>query len=97
MSGPRVSVVVATYDRPASIERLVRQLAAQEMAPDAFEIVVVDDGSAAPVAPALQRLSLPCALVVLTQPNALATAASRRPEGIWWSSSTTTCRSRGTS
>ena len=80
MSGPRVSVVVATYDRPASIERLVRQLAAQEMAPDAFEIVVVDDGSAAPVAPALQRLSLPCALVVLTQPNA--GAARARDRGI---------------
>ncbi|HEY2944446.1 MAG TPA: exopolysaccharide biosynthesis glycosyltransferase EpsD [Vicinamibacteria bacterium] len=78
MSVPRVSVVVATYERPESIERLVRQLGAQELAADEFEIVVVDDGSAEPTAPRLQRLSLPCALTVLTQRNAGAACARHR-------------------
>ena len=79
-SAPRVSVVVATYDRPASIERLVRQLGEQQMGSDAFEIVVVDDGSAEGAAPRLERLSLPCALTVITQENA--GAARARDRGI---------------
>jgi glycosyltransferase involved in cell wall biosynthesis len=75
-----VSVVVATYDRPASIERLVRQLGEQEMASDGFEIVVVDDGSAEAAAPRLRRLPLPCALTVITQENG--GAARARDRGI---------------
>ncbi len=75
---PRVSVVVATYDRPASIERLVRELGQQDLAADAYEIVVVDDGSREAAAPRLQRLSLPCALTVLTQENAGAARARHR-------------------
>jgi GT2 family glycosyltransferase len=75
---PMVSVVVATYDRPAAVERLVRQLAAQNLAGDEFEIVVVDDGSAEAVAPRLQRLAPSCALTVLTQENAGAALARRR-------------------
>lgn len=77
-TAPRVSVVVATHDRPASVERLVRQLGAQDLAGHEFEIVVVDDGSAEPVAPRLQRLDLPCALTVLTQQNAGAACARQR-------------------
>lgn len=79
-ASPRVSVVVATYDRPASIERLVRQLGEQELAADAFEVVVVDDGSGEAAAPRLQRLSVPCALTVITQENA--GAARARDRGI---------------
>ena len=75
---PRVSVVVATYDRPASIERLVLQLGQQDVAADAYEIVVVDDGSREAAAPRLERLSLPCALTVLTQENAGAARARHR-------------------
>ncbi len=79
MSGvPRVSVIVATHDRPASLERLVRQLGAQSLSGDDFEIVVVDDGSAEAVAPRLRRLALPCALTVLTQENAGAAQARHR-------------------
>ena len=77
-STPRVSVVIATYERPASIERLVRQLGAQSLAADELEVVVVDDGSTPPVAPRLRRLAVPCALTVLTQENAGAAAARRR-------------------
>jgi GT2 family glycosyltransferase len=75
---PRVSVVVATYDRPASIERLVRQLGAQDLAAGTYEIVVVDDGSREAAAPRLKRLPLACLLTVLTQENAGAARARHR-------------------
>jgi len=75
---PRVSVVIATYERPASLERLLRQLGAQTLARDEFEVVVVDDGSTEAVASRVQRLALPYALTVLTQENGGAASARRR-------------------
>jgi serine acetyltransferase/glycosyltransferase involved in cell wall biosynthesis len=53
---PRISVVVATRDRVASVVRLVEQLGAQTLEPSAFEIIVVDDGSAVPAADALAQV-----------------------------------------
>jgi len=47
----RVSVVIPTADRPDCLERLLAGLAAQEFPRGDFEVVVVDDGSAPPVAP----------------------------------------------
>ena len=44
MSGPAISVVVATYDRREVLSRTLGGLLRQEAAP-AFEIVVADDGS----------------------------------------------------
>lgn len=38
----RVSVVVMTFDRPASLRRCLASLASQTLARDAFEVVVVD-------------------------------------------------------
>jgi len=73
-----VSVVIATHDRLDSVERLVRQLGAQDVAGDEFEVVVVDDGSREPVSSRLDRHPLPCALTVLHQPNAGAAAARHR-------------------
>jgi GT2 family glycosyltransferase len=52
-SRPRVSVVIATLDRQASLVRLLRQLACQTIPADQFEVVVVDDGSSTSVASAL--------------------------------------------
>ncbi|HJW27344.1 MAG TPA: glycosyltransferase [Rhodocyclaceae bacterium] len=43
MTGPQISVVVPTYLRPDLLERCLEALAAQDLAPAAFEIVVVDD------------------------------------------------------
>jgi GT2 family glycosyltransferase len=43
---PKTSVVVCTYNRAASLARLLDSLAAQTAPADAFEVVVVDDGSA---------------------------------------------------
>jgi serine acetyltransferase/GT2 family glycosyltransferase len=73
----RASVVVATYNRGASIERLVRQLAAQTVARD-IEVVVVDDGSREDPTPRLRALDLPFPLVVERQKNAGAAAARHR-------------------
>jgi glycosyltransferase involved in cell wall biosynthesis len=42
---PLVSVVVSTCNRPARLTRLLASLRAQTLAADAFEVVVVDDGS----------------------------------------------------
>ena len=46
---PEISVVIATYNRPELIERVLAQLAGQTLPPSRFEVVVVDDGSKEPV------------------------------------------------
>lgn len=56
MSAPlRASVVVATRDRARSLERLLEALERQTVARDAFEIVIVDDGSRDDTAAVLER------------------------------------------
>lgn len=40
-----ISVVVSTFNRPARLERLLDALRAQTLAPDRFEVIVVDNGS----------------------------------------------------
>jgi glycosyltransferase involved in cell wall biosynthesis len=45
---PKISVVVATRDRPASLAALLEALLAQRLSPGDFEVIVVDDGSQAP-------------------------------------------------
>jgi len=66
---PALSVVVATYNRGDAVERLLRQLADQSLPADAYEVVVVDDGSAEPAEPRLRRLPTPYQLRVITQAN----------------------------
>jgi len=73
----RASVVVATYNRGASIERLVRQLAGQSVARD-LEVVIVDDGSKEDPTPRLRALEVPFTLVVERQKNAGAAARATR-------------------
>lgn len=75
---PRVSVVVATYERPAEIRRLLAQLDAQSLAPSSYEVVVVDDGSTADVPTLLEADVHRFALTVLRQPNAGSAAARQR-------------------
>jgi glycosyltransferase involved in cell wall biosynthesis len=65
-----VSVIIATYNRAASVAVLLEQLAAQTLPPERFDVWVVDDGSKVPVAPTLLAWHAPYALHVLTQPNA---------------------------
>jgi serine acetyltransferase/glycosyltransferase involved in cell wall biosynthesis len=75
---PRLSVVIATYDRRALVTRLVRQLDDQTLDPGEYEIIVVDDGSPEPVRPALEALSTRRRLRVETQRNAGPAAARHR-------------------
>jgi GT2 family glycosyltransferase len=70
-----VSVVVATYNRPELVERLLVQLGHQTLPHHRFEVVVVDDGSEPPVAERLTQLKVPYPLHVVTQANAGAAAA----------------------
>ena len=59
---PRVSVVVATYERPDLLLRCVDALLAQTLPPEWFEVVVIDDGSRdAYTRHVLERLTLPVA------------------------------------
>jgi glycosyltransferase involved in cell wall biosynthesis len=47
--GLEVSVVIPTYNRPVALYECIQALCQQTISPDRFEIVVVDDGSQAPV------------------------------------------------
>ena len=69
MTVPQLSCIVPTYDRPALVARLLEDFAAQTLPPDRFEVLVVDDGSRPPVAPALRGLQLPFRFEVIEQPN----------------------------
>jgi glycosyltransferase involved in cell wall biosynthesis len=62
---PRLSVVIATYNRPESLHRLLLQLAQQTMALAEFEVIVVDDGSRT----SLPQIAAPYRLTVLRQEN----------------------------
>jgi GT2 family glycosyltransferase len=70
-----LTVVVATYNRPALLARLLDQLGAQTLQARHFEVVVVDDGS---TDPPLTGATYAYALRVLTQTNAGAAAARHR-------------------
>ncbi len=49
-----VSVVIPTHGRHASLSRCLAGLAAQTLPREMFEVIVSDDGSATPVAPAVE-------------------------------------------
>lgn len=66
----RVCVVVATYNRRASLRRLLDSLFAQELEAAEMEIVVVDDGSTDGTRAMVEAMQAPCPLRVISQPNA---------------------------
>lgn len=70
-----ISVVLATYNRQQLLGELLDALGRQTLAPDRFEVIVVDDGSAIPVAPVLAERQDAYRLTVVTQANAGAAAA----------------------
>lgn len=69
MSGPELSVVVATHNRADRLEELLRALEAQTLAAGRFEVLVVDDGS---------RDATP---EVLAAPRSFEMRTFRHPEG----------------
>lgn len=64
-----LSVVIATFNRPALISALLDQLAVQTLSPERFEVVVVDDGSAIPLSESLQGRTYPFRLRIIEQEN----------------------------
>jgi GT2 family glycosyltransferase len=52
---PEVSVVVATFERAGRLERLLAALRAQTIAPERFEVIVVDDASSDGTAELIRR------------------------------------------
>lgn len=77
-TAPSVSVVLATYNRRRHAERLLRQLAAQTLPSERFEVVIVDDGSSVPLADWLPELRLAFRVTAVRQENAGAAAARHR-------------------
>ncbi|HEY2031709.1 MAG TPA: glycosyltransferase [Myxococcales bacterium] len=75
---PRASVVIATYERGPALRRLLEDLAAQSVAKDSFEVLIVDDGSKTPASEAVSGLELPYRLELVRQDNAGAAAARDR-------------------
>jgi glycosyltransferase involved in cell wall biosynthesis len=64
---PRVSVVIPTYRRPHFVRRAIESVFAQDLAPDDFELIVVDsspDDETAQVVEEL-RIAAPCALTLI--------------------------------
>ena len=66
-STPAVSIVVPTFNRWASLERLLRALEEQTYPSDRFEVLVVDDGSTDGTPEKLRKLASKYALRVLEQ------------------------------
>ena len=64
------SIVVATFNRQQSLLALLRDLEAQSVDSGAFDVIVVDDGSTAPVRPAVESRRWSFAVTMLEQENA---------------------------
>lgn len=77
---PAVSVVVATYNRRDVLRKTLECLAAQTLAADQFEVIVVDDGSPDDTGDMVRSLigKLPCKLSYLVQENRGPGAAENR-------------------
>ena len=67
--GLGISVVVASYNRCAGLEQLLRALAHQTYPSSRFEVIVIDDGSTDGTRELLATIVVPYALRSLTQAN----------------------------
>ncbi|HLZ23828.1 MAG TPA: glycosyltransferase [Ktedonobacterales bacterium] len=77
---PRASVVIPTYNRCASLERVLRALGQQTVAPATFEVVLVADGCTDNTGAMCRQLApeMPYDLRVIEQENAGPAAARNR-------------------
>jgi len=70
MSAPwRVSVVIPTYQRCASVQRLLSALARQTFSPEAYEVIVSIDGSGDGTQEMVAQFRAPYSLRALWQPH----------------------------
>ncbi len=89
--GPRISVIIPTYQRAALLERSLESLTAQTLPRDDFEVVVIDDGSSDWTASVCERLAEELPLRYLRIENSgisaaknLGLFASRAPLVLWF-------------
>ncbi len=75
---PKLSVVVATYNRLPLLLDLLKDFTYQNMPADEFEVLVIDDGSSSPVAPRIGKLKFPYTIRCFEQANAGAAVARHR-------------------
>lgn len=66
---PQISVVIPTYQRQGSVERMLEALARQTLPHDAFEVIVSIDGSDDGTRDIVNEYGAPYALRALWQPN----------------------------
>ncbi len=66
---PQLSVVIPTYNRRASLERALRALAQQTLAPETFEVIVAIDGSQDGTREMVAAFAAPYRLSSVWQPN----------------------------
>jgi GT2 family glycosyltransferase len=64
-----ISVVIPTYNRPDEIEGCLESLSLQDFARDAFEVIVVDDGSRVQLDHFVDRFSSKLRIQVIRQEN----------------------------
>ncbi len=77
-AGSWVSVVIATFNRPLLLRRLLEALDGQTLEADRFEVIVVDDGSETDVREALSSFTPRFSLRVERQNNQGAATARQR-------------------
>ena len=68
---PQISVVLATFQRAATLVRTLDHLAAQDLPGPQFEVIVVDDGSSDDTSGVVERArpGMPCAMRYLRHAN----------------------------
>jgi glycosyltransferase involved in cell wall biosynthesis len=63
------SIIIPTHDRPAALEKCLGSLARLNYPSEAFEVIVIDDGSALPIHPPLGPLGSQLQIRLLRQEN----------------------------
>jgi glycosyltransferase involved in cell wall biosynthesis len=69
-AGPQISVIIPSFARPDALRRCLAALARQTCARERFEVIVVDDGSPAPLDAAVAGFRESFELTLLRQENA---------------------------
>lgn len=79
---PLISVVIPSYARPAALRQCLAALSAQTLPRERYEVIVVDDGSPAPLEDVTTTYSHSLELTLLRQQNAGPGAARNRGAAI---------------